>query len=80
MQSLCRNSQLFENDLTDTVFAKTFSTIVLDLSGTQYMNIVRTGSVRLECTFAEPLAESTVLFSLNQFEIYWEITFEGSVY
>ena len=61
------------------MFAKTHGIIVLDLSGIQDMSIVRTGSVRLECTFADPLAESIALISLNQFETYWEITPEGSV-
>ena len=61
------------------MFAKTPGIIVLDLSGTQDMSIVRTGSVRLECTFADPLAESIALISLNQYETYWEITPEGSV-
>ena len=43
------------------------------------MNIVQTGTVRLEFTFAEPLEESIALISLNQFETYWEITPDGSV-
>ena len=38
------------------------------------MTIVRMGTERLECTFAEPLKESVVLISLNEFETYWEIT------
>jgi hypothetical protein len=57
MQSLHRDSQLFENGITEEMFAKTYDIIVLDLSGTQDMSIVLTGSVRLEYTFAEPLAE-----------------------
>ena len=47
--------------------------VSLDLSVAQDMSIVQTGSVRLECTFAEPLAESIALISLNQFGTYWEI-------
>jgi hypothetical protein len=79
MQTLDHDSQLFENGITEEMFAKTHGIIVLDLSGTQDMSIVRTGTVRLECTFANPLAESIALISLNQYETYWEITPEGSV-
>jgi len=79
MQTLDHDSQLFENGITEDMFAKTHGIIVLDLSGTQDMSIVRTGSVRLECTFTDPLAESIALISLNQYETYWEITPEGSV-
>jgi hypothetical protein len=79
MQSLDHDSQLFENGITDSIFSKTHGVIVLDLSGTQDLTVVRTGSVRLECTFADALTESITLISLCQFETYWEITPDGSV-
>jgi hypothetical protein len=79
MQSLDRNLHLFENGTTKEMFAKTHAKIVLELFGTQDMSSVRTGTVRLECTFTEPLEESIELVSLNQFEICWEITPDGSV-
>ena len=79
MQTLDHDSQLFENGITEEIFAKTQGIILLDLSGTQDMSIVRTGSVRFECTFADPLPESIALISLNQFETYWEIIPKGSV-
>ena len=71
MQSLDHDSQLFENGITDSMFSKNHGVIVLDLSGTQDMSIVRTGNVRLECTFADALTESITLISLSQFETYW---------
>ena len=43
------------------------------------MIIFRTGTVRLECTFAERLEESIELISLNPFEIYWKITLDGGI-
>ena len=52
MQSLDRDSQLFENGITKEMLAKTHGIIVLDLSGTQDMTIVRTGTVRLKFPFA----------------------------
>ena len=61
MQSLDRNFQLFENGITEEMFAKTHDIIALDLSGTQDMIITRTGSALLECTFAKPLEESIAL-------------------
>jgi len=79
MQSLDHDSQLFENGITESMFSKNHGVIVLDLSGTQDMSIVRTGNVRLECTFADALTESITLISLSQFETYWEITPDGSV-
>ena len=79
MQSLDQDSQLFENGITDTMFSKIHGIIVFDLCGTQHMSIVRTGSIGLECILIEPLAESFELILLNQFEIYWEITPEGSI-
>jgi hypothetical protein len=79
MESLDRDSQLFENGITEEIFAETHRIIVRDLSGTQDVSILQTGSVRLECTFAKPLAESIALISLNQFATYWEITPKGSV-
>jgi hypothetical protein len=79
MQTLDNDSQLFENGITEDMFTKTHGIIVLDLSGTQDMSILRTVSVRLECTFVDTLAESIALMSLNKFETYWEITPEGSV-
>ena len=60
------------------MFAKTHGTFVLDLSSTQDMTIVRTGTVHLECTSGEPLEESVALTSLNQLEIYWGITPGGN--
>ena len=53
--------------------------MVLDLSGTQDMSIVQTDTLRLECTFIKPLAESIALILLIQFETYLEITPDGSV-
>ena len=43
------------------------------------MIIFRTGTVRLESTFAERLEESIELISLNPFEIYWKITLDGGI-
>ena len=57
------------------MFSKNHIVIVLDLSGTKDMSIVRTGNVRLECTFADAIT----LISLSQFETYWEITPDSSV-
>ena len=79
IQSLDQDSQLFENGITGEMFAKTHGVFVLDLSDTQDRIIVGTGTVRLECTFAEAFEESFVLMSRNQFETYWEITSGGSV-
>ena len=61
------------------MFIKAHGMIALDLSDTQDVCSVQMGSVLLDCTFAEPLAESIVLISINQFSTYWEITPEGSV-
>ena len=61
------------------MFAKTFGIIVLDLSGTQDMNIQRTRRVHLECTFAKQLAEIIAIISLNKLEAYSKITPEGNV-
>ena len=52
------------------MFGKTHGIIILDLSVTQDMSIVRTSTVRLECTFADLLTESIALISLNQFKTY----------
>ena len=52
------------------MFAKTHGIIVLDLSGTLYTRIIRTNTVRLERTFAEPLEDSIGLISLNEFTTY----------
>jgi hypothetical protein len=79
MQSLDHDSQLFENGISDLMFSKNHGVIVLDLYGTQDMNIVRTENVRLECTFTDTLTESVTLISLSQFETYGEITPDGSV-
>ena len=49
------------------------------MSGTKDMTTVQTGTVRLQCTFAEPLAERIALISVNQFETFWEIIRDGSV-
>ena len=62
MQSLHRDSQLFENGITEEIFGKTHGIIVLDLYGTQDMTIVRTGIVRSECTFAEYLTLIAVFY------------------
>ena len=51
LPSLDQDSQLFERGITNKMFAKAHDVIVLDLSGTQDVSIVRTGSVRLEFTF-----------------------------
>jgi hypothetical protein len=51
MRCLDQDSQLFENGITEEMFYKTNGIIVLDLSGTQDMSIVQTGSVHLECKF-----------------------------
>ena len=51
----------------------------MDLSGTQDMTIVQTGTVRIECTLVEPSEESIALISLNLFETYREITPDGRV-
>ena len=48
MQSLDRDSQLFENDITEETFVKTHGIFVLELFGTQDMVIVRTGTERLD--------------------------------
>ena len=48
------------------MFVKTHGIIDLDLAGTQDMPIFRASTVRLNCTFAEPLEESIALFLLNQ--------------
>jgi hypothetical protein len=61
------------------MFSKNHGIIVLDLSGTQDMSIVRTGNVRLECTFTDALTESITLISLSQFKTFWEVTLDGSV-
>ena len=79
MQSQDQDSQLFENVITKGMFAKTHSIIVLDLSGSQDMSIVRIGTVGLECTFAKPLEESVALIWLNKFETYREIITDGRV-
>ena len=79
IKSLVEDSHLFENGITEEMFAQTHSIIVLDLSGTQYMTIVRIRKLRLECNFAKPMGESIALILLNQFEIVWEITPDGSV-
>ena len=79
MQFLDQDSQLLENDITDTMFAKTHGVIVLDLSSTQDMRIVRTGSAHLDCIFVIPLVECILLISLNKFETYREITPKGSI-
>ena len=79
MQSLDRGSQLFENSIADKLFARNYGIIVFDLSGTQGLSIVSTGTVRLRFTYTEPLTESIELISLNQFEIFLEITLDGSV-
>jgi hypothetical protein len=79
MQSLDHDSKLFENGITNSMFSKNHCVIVLDLSGTQDMSIVRTGNVRLEWTFVDTLTESITLLSLSQFETYGEITTDGSV-
>jgi hypothetical protein len=65
MQSLDRDSQLFEKCISEEMFAKTHGIIVFDLSGTQNMSIVRTGNERYECIFADPLEESIAFISLN---------------
>jgi hypothetical protein len=65
MQSLDHDSQIFENGITNSMFSKNHGVIILDLSGTQDMSIVRTENVRLECTFANALTESITLLSLN---------------
>jgi uncharacterized membrane protein len=75
MQSLDRDSQLYEDDVTDTMFAKSHDIIVLMLIIVLYWY----WSLYLECTFAEPLTENIVLISLNEFEIYLEITPDGSL-
>ena len=61
------------------MFARTHDTIVSDFSNTQDMTIFRTGTVRLECTFAEPLEEDIALITLNQFYTYRNITPDGYV-
>ena len=60
------------------MFPKNHGIIVLDLSSTQDMSIVRTGIVRLDFTFVEPLTETIALRLLKQFETYLEITPDGS--
>ena len=60
-QSLDQDSQLFVNSITNTISAKTQGIIALNLTGTQDMSIVRKASVRLECPFANPLAETIEL-------------------
>ena len=44
------------------------------MSGTQDMIIVKTDTVSLEWSFAEPFEGSFSLLSLNLFETYWKIT------
>ena len=60
------------------MFAKIHGIIVLELSGTLDMSIVQTGRLCFDSTFAEPFPESIALISLNQFEICWEFTTQGS--
>ena len=79
MQSLDRDSQVFENCKTEEMFAKTHGSIALGLSGTQEILIIRIGTVRLKCIFTKPLEGSIALISLFQFETYWRITSDGSV-
>jgi hypothetical protein len=79
MQSLDHDSQLSDNGITNPMFPKNHGLIVLHFLGTRDMSIVRTGNVRLECTFTDTLTESITLISLSQFERYWEITHDGSV-
>ena len=79
MQPLGRDSQSFENNITEEMFAKTHGILELDLSGSHDMSIVQTGRVNVECTLAELLEASIALISLNQFETYGEITPDGSV-
>ena len=69
MQSLDRGSQLLQNGITNTMFAKAHGIIVLDLSGNQDISIARTGGVRLDSIFAQELAESIALMSFNQFKL-----------
>ena len=61
------------------MFAKSYGIIVLDLSGTQDVTVVRMGTVHFECIIAEPLTGGVALISLNQFPTYWEITPDGSI-
>ena len=61
------------------MIAETHGIIVLNFSGTQDMNIVQTNTVRLGCTFFEPLEESITLISLNQFGTFTEIIPDASV-
>jgi len=61
------------------IVCKTFGIIVLDLSGTQDMSIVRTSTVCSECSFVGPLTENIALISLNKFETYWDIIPDSSV-
>ena len=68
MQSLYQDLQPSENGIDNTMTAKTQSFIILNLSGTQIIRIVRTGSVYLECTLAYPLDENIVFILSNQFE------------
>jgi hypothetical protein len=79
MQSLDHNSKLFENGITNSISSKNHGVIVSELSGTQDMSIVRTGNIRLECTFPNALNQSITQISLSQFEAYWEIIHDGSV-
>ena len=48
VQSLDQYSQLFQNGITEDMFAKTHGIILLDLSSTQDLSIVQTGTVHLE--------------------------------
>ena len=61
------------------MFAITHDTIVSDFSDTQDMTIFQTGTVHLECTFAEPLEEDIALITLNQFDTYRNINPDGYV-
>ena len=79
MQSVDQDLQLFKNGITNEIFSKNYGIILFDVSGTQNLSIVWTGTVHLHCTFAKPLTESIVLISLNQFETYWEVIPDGSV-
>ena len=56
-----------DNTISRSIFTicKNYSIIVLDLSVTQDMTMFRTGRIRLESTFFEPLEESIELISLN---------------
>ena len=70
MQSLEKNLKLFENSITEEMFAKTHGTIILRLPRTQDVTIVQRSTLCLDCTFAEPLEDIVALISLNQFETH----------